>query len=87
MRLPELCGFSGRFAFVCLSPAANTPVSLHVHKQDEDGSSYVVFDELGSIHNLAYSMSRLNGDAAYLFNRLVDPQEVASITVNDVTFS
>lgn len=53
----------------------------------KDGSSYVAYDENDSIYNLAYCVGRLNDDAVYMFNRLVDPQDIESITINDVVFS
>lgn len=52
----------------------------------KDGSTYTVFDDLDYIHNTANSSGRLNNDTVCMFNRLVDPQEIESITVNDVTF-
>lgn len=55
----------------------------------EDGSEYVVINkEEGSewTENIAYALGFDNNGAVFLFNRLVDLDNVVSVTVNDTTY-
>jgi len=49
-----------------------------------DGSEYVLFDDVTD--NAAYTMEDVKGCYYALFNRLVDYDNIAKITVNDVVF-
>lgn len=59
----------------------------------KDGTKYVVKEQNTSKHtcdteinNTGYSCGTLTDEYILVFNRLVDPEEVASITVNEVTY-
>lgn len=53
-----------------------------------DGSEYTVFNDITDLDNTAYTLGREHElGTVWMFNRLVDPQNIESITVNDVTFS
>lgn len=54
----------------------------------ENGEPYTVFDGIADLDNTTYACG-LGDDrqALWLFNRLVDPDAIESITINDVVFS
>ncbi|MDO5157119.1 MAG: hypothetical protein Q4D51_14275 [Eubacteriales bacterium] len=60
----------------------------------KDGSSYLVKEHSNSKHscdveidNTSYARGGLETDMTYVFNRLVDVNEISSITINDVEYA
>ena len=52
----------------------------------KNGSEYTVIDYIADLNNTANAFGR-EGGAIWMFNRLVNPQEIESVTINDVVFS
>lgn len=52
----------------------------------KDGNEYIVHDDIADLDNTTYAQGHDDG-AIWMFNRLVNPQEIESITINDVVFS
>lgn len=60
----------------------------------KDGSSYIVNEHSNSKHscdveidNTSYACGSLGTELTYVFNRLVDVNEISSITINDVEYT
>lgn len=53
----------------------------------KNGSEYTVLDELSDLDNTTYVQGRDSRQSVWMFNRLVNPQEIESITINDVIFT
>lgn len=52
----------------------------------KDGSEYTVLDKANNLDNTSYSLGR-EGGPVWMFNRLIDPAEIESISVNSTVFS
>ena len=53
-----------------------------------DGSTYVVRDDAGSVDNTEYGLYNMDGTQLRLcFNRLVDPEQVVSVTVDGTVYA
>lgn len=57
----------------------------HLEIKYQDGSSYVVSDDIENINNSGYVLGTDEGYKA-AFNRLVEPEQIAEIIVNEVSF-
>lgn len=57
----------------------------HLEIRYQDGSSYVVSDDAENINNSGYVLGTDEGYKA-AFNRLVEPEQIAEIIVNEVSF-
>ena len=53
----------------------------------KNGNEYTVLDDAANLDNTTYAQGRDSRHSAWMFNRLVNPQEIESITINDVVFS
>lgn len=53
----------------------------------KNGSEYTLLDDLADLDNTAYVQGRDSRQSVWMFNRLVNPQEIENITINDVVFS
>ena len=53
----------------------------------QDGTTYTVYDAASNLDNTAYVLGREDRQTVWMFNRLVNPEAIESITVNDVTFA
>lgn len=68
---------------------------IHVAINYKDGTNYVVMESNADGRhscdvekdNTAYSCGTLTGEYVMLFNRLVDTDQISSITVNDVEYT
>ena len=52
----------------------------------DDGTEKLIHSVDVEIDNTSYGLGRLNGEMLYVFNRLVDLDEIESITINEVTY-
>lgn len=55
-----------------------------------DGTRYVIEDNENNLRNTDYAMGsgeRPNMEVRYCFNRLVDPEQVVAVTVNETTYT
>lgn len=52
----------------------------------DDGTEKLIHSVDVEINNTSYGLGRLNGEMLYVFNRLVDLDEIESITINEVTY-
>lgn len=52
-----------------------------------DGTSYTLYSEADDLDNAAHTLLRSDRQTVWMFNRLVDPEAIAGITVNGVRFA
>ena len=52
-----------------------------------DDSEYKVYDRENSIDNTSYLCGSTNPSILLAFNRLIDPANIESVVVNDVSYS
>lgn len=65
--------------------AADPYYMKHLEIKYKDGSSYIISDQEENINNSGYTLGTDEGYKA-AFNRLVDPEQIAEIIVNEVSF-